>query len=196
MCGKDSGFLWKIEKSTSLVGDNFQKDWRYNRHNPPNAATIPVESTTWHVGEHRRKKHGIYKPGNLCRINFILNLKFVSASIYGLHQHRSLFAQLLHTFLRRISGGAKELLLQVIPELLRTDTRKLFCRFSWLISAPLSLTHIREEVLVKRYRKDRFKVTSTQICGFFSAKNEAIQSCITFANLFDSCVYVFLYGSR
>lgn len=63
---KDSepSWVWAYGDEVHLLtGERPQKNWRCGRCYRNKPTIISVESTTFHAGEHLRKKHRIFKPG-------------------------------------------------------------------------------------------------------------------------------------
>jgi hypothetical protein len=63
--GTNPSWIWNHgEELRYLVGSKAHKNWRCTYCIPPKMTIIPVENTTFHAGEHLRKKHNLYKPGS------------------------------------------------------------------------------------------------------------------------------------
>jgi hypothetical protein len=62
--GSELSWIWAHEDELHLLaGEKPQKNWRCGLCDRSKLTIIPVDSTTYHVGEHLRKKHRVYKPG-------------------------------------------------------------------------------------------------------------------------------------
>jgi len=62
--GSEPSWIWAHgDEPRLLAGEKPQKNWRCGLCYRSKPTIIPVDSTTYHAGEHLRKKHHVYKPG-------------------------------------------------------------------------------------------------------------------------------------